>query len=239
MNRLAALAATLLCASLPACGPATPPETPEPAKAAPSAEPVATGAAPSAEPVATGAASEAPKPAAAESPAETLARDLVKAGGRRIGYSASKKRFVVPIEMRSDGGRGLDIRYYDDEGNQRENERVCQPGECEEKLNEIAKELIPKLAARLEKEGYEAIFSVGWPAGRDEVESGSMKLRYEKGKLLYVNEKKPPTPLRALGGRSPKAAALSAVYPVPSAKVLGVFAPGEKVAQEFFVFKLP
>ncbi|APR77377.1 Hypothetical protein A7982_02724 [Minicystis rosea] len=240
MTRIATLVAVALLASLPACGPSTPPQSPDPAKEAASAAPEASAsAAPSAEPT---AAAEAPKPAPAaapESPMETLARDLVKAGGRRIGYSATKKRFIVPIEMRNDGGRGLALHFYDDDGQQREVERVCQPGECEDKLNEIAKELIPKLAARLEKEGYEAIFSVGWPQGRDELESGTMKLRYEKGKLLYVPEKKGPTPLRALGGRSPKTPSLSAVYPVPAVKLLGVFAVGEKVAQEFFVFKLP
>lgn len=237
VNRIAFLAASLSLTAL-ACGPSTPAQAPEAPKETASAEPAAS-AAPSAS-----AAPEEPKaapPAESTSPAETLARDLVKSSGRRIGWSASKKRFVVPIEMRSDGGRGLDVRFYDDDGNQRENQRVCQPGECEERLNEIAKELIPKLAARFESEGYEAIGSVGWPSGREEIDVGSLelKLRYAKGKLSAVREKKPPVALRVGGGKGPKADALSAIYPVPAAKLVGAFAPGDKNAQEFFVFKLP
>jgi hypothetical protein len=103
------------------------------------------------------------------------------------------------------------------------------------------KELVPQLAARFEREGYESINAIGWPSGREEIDVGSLgvKLRYEKGKLSVVTEKKGPAPLRALGGRAPKAASLSAVYPVPAAKLLGVFAEGEKAIQDFYVFKLP
>lgn len=230
MNRHAFFAAAAL-ATLSACGPSTPPASPDPAKEASTAEPAAS-AAPTAAP--TAAPEAKPAPAESASPAETLARDLVKAGGRRIGWSASKKRFVVPMDVRNDSGRGLDLRFFDDEGAQREILRVCQPGECEERLDELAKELIPKLVARFEKEGFEAVYSVGWPSGRDELEIGAqnLKLRYEKGRLLLVNEKK-TTPLRALGGRAPKSESLSAVYPVPAAKLLGVF------AGEFYVYKLP
>ena len=51
----------------------------------------------------------------------------------------------------------------------------------------------------------EAVSSVGWPQGRDEIEVGTLqaKLHQEKGRLSLVREKK-ATPLRALGGRSPK-----------------------------------
>lgn len=236
MSRFLSVTALSLLA-LAACGPSAPAQTPDPPKEAPSAEPAASAASAAA----PSAAPESPKPAQAESPAETLARDVIKSGGRRIGWSASKKRFVVPIEMRNDGGRGLDVRFYDDDGTQRENQRVCQPGECEERLNEIAKELIPKLAARFESEGYEAVSSIGWPSGRDEIDVGSLelKLRYAKGKLSAVREKKPPVALRVGGGKGPKAEALSALYPVPAAKLVGAFAPADKNVQEFFVFKLP
>ena len=116
---------------------------------------------------------------------------------------------------------------------QREILRVCQPGECEESLDEKAKELLPKLAARLGSEGYEPVSSVGWPEGRDEVEVGALqaKLHQDKGRLSLVREKK-STPLRALGGRSPRGE-ITAVYPVLSAKLIGL------LAGEFFVFKLP
>lgn len=222
-----------------ACGPEVPAASPSAENAPASAEPAAAPP-PSAEPAAR--EPDKPAPAAVESsPAETLARDLVKAGGRRIAWSASKKRFVVPIEMRAGGGRGLDLRYYDDEGHQREIQRVCQPGECEDRLDEIVKELIPKLASRLTSEGYEPISAVGWPSGREEMEVGSigLTLRFSRGKLEAVREKKPALPLRSLGGRSPKGEGLSALYPVPGQKLLGAFAPADKVAYEFYLFKLP
>ena len=239
MNAALSLSACVILSSLVACGPPSAPKEPEPAQGAPSAEPAASApAAPTAEP---SAAPEPPKaPAPETSPHEALARDLVKSGGRRIGFSASKKRFVVPIEMRTDGGRGLDIRYYDDQGHQRENQRVCQPGECEVRLDEIARELIPKLAERLSSEGYEAIYAVGWPNGRDEVEIHTiqLKLRVDRGKLTVPREKKPGLPVRVLGGKGPKNE-ITAVYPVAGQKLLGVFARGDKTDQDFFVYKLP
>jgi hypothetical protein len=66
------------------------------------------------------------------------------------------------------------------------------------------------------------------------VGSLGIKLRYDKGRLSVVREKKPALPLRALGGKALRADALSAVYPVPAAGLLAAFAD-----QEFFVFKLP
>jgi hypothetical protein len=225
VNRLPTLALSVLIAALPACGGSSPPAQ------APEAAAASTSGAPAAEPEAA-----KPAPAAEASPTETLARDLVKAGGRRIGYSAGKKRFVVPVEMRTDSGRGLDLRFYDDEGAQREIQRVCQPGECEERLDEIVKELLPKLAARLDKEGFEAVYSIGWPSGRDEIEVGALggKLRYEQGRLSLARDKKAPAQLRALRGKAPRGAGLSAVYPVPAAKLLGAL-----FEQDFVVFKLP
>lgn len=229
MPRLTTLAAAVTLASLAACGPATPAQTPEAAKDAPASEPAASA---SAEPAPAEAKAA---PAAEPSPAEALARDLVKTGGRRIGWSASKKRFVLPVDFRTDGGRGLDLRFYDDEGAQREILRICQPGECEERLDEIVKEMLPKIAGRLEKEGFEAVSSVGWPSGRDEVEVGALgaRLRFEKGRISLVQEKK-TIALRALGGgKGAKSEAPTALYPVPAAKIMGA------LGGEFFVVKLP
>lgn len=227
MTRVLALAASVLLASLPACGgSSTPAQAPEPAPESPAASSAAPTDAP---------AADAPKqaPAAEASPAETLARDLVKAGGRRIGYSAAKKRFIVPVDFRNDSGRGLDLRFYDDDGAQREIQRVCQPGECEDRLDEIVKDLLPKLAGRLGAEGYEPIYSVGWPSGRDEIDVSALggKLRYEQGRLSVVRDKK-TSPLH--GAKAPRGATLSAVYPVPAAKLLGAL-----FDQEFVVFRLP
>ncbi len=222
------LAVALLAASISACGPARPPESPEAAKEAPSADPAASAsAAPD-----TAKPPPAEAPAAEASPSEALARELLKAGGRRIGWSSSKKRFVLPVDFRADGGRGLDLRFYDDQGAQREILRVCQPGECEERLDEIVKEMLPKLAGRLDKEGFEAVTSIGWPSGSDGIQVSALeaKLRWAGGKLTLVGKK--TTPLRPLGGRGPKGD-LEAVYAVPSAKLLAV------LAGELFVFKLP
>jgi hypothetical protein len=220
------LLAALVLASTSACGPATPAPAAEGAKESPSAEPAA-GASP-AEPAAA-----KPAPAGEASPMETLARDLLKSGGRRIAWSASKKRFVVPVEQRADGGRGLNLHFYDDEGNQREILKVCQPGECEDRLDELVKDLLPKLAARLSSEGFEAVSSVGWPSGQDEIEVGTLnaKLRQDKGGRISIVRDKKATPLRAMGGRTK--GEISAVYPVSSAKLMGV------LAGEFSVVKLP
>jgi hypothetical protein len=94
----------------------------------------------------------------------------------------------------------------------------------------MIKDLMPKLSARLDKEGFESVASVGWPSGRDEIDVGTLqaKLRQDKGKISIVREKK-TTPLRGRSGKGD----VTAVYPVPSAKLLGA------VAGEFFVVKLP
>jgi hypothetical protein len=233
-------AALLALALLASCGPATPAQAPEPAKEAPSAEPAKEAS--TAEPAPPEVHATVPaadgvgdlhniKPAA-DSLADSLARDLVKAGGRRIAFSASKKRFFVPVDQRAGDGRGLNLYLYDDEGGQREIVKVCQPGECEERLDEIVKDLLPKLSARLSSEGFEPVSAVGWPSGRDEIDVATLQIRLhqDRGRLSVVNGKK-STPLRALG-HAPTGE-ISAVYPVPSAKLLAVQAGG------FFLFKLP
>jgi hypothetical protein len=234
---LALVAASFALASLPACGGPVPAQTPEAAAA-----PAESASAQADMPAATAAAApDAPGSATgAASPAETLAHDLLKAGGRRIAFSAGKKRFMVPIEMRTDGGRGLDLRFYDDEGSEREILRVCQPGECEERLDELVRDLLPKVAARIDKEGYEAIYAVGWPSGQDEIDVNALggKLQRAQGRVSLVREKK-TAPLRALGGKGAKAGAVSAVYPAPGAKLLGAFAEGDRGSPSFCVFKLP
>ncbi len=245
MNRLAILAtlavvpASLALASLPACGPAAPAQTAEAAKEEPHAEASAAPAGEVTKP--DGAEPAKPEPAApssgSTSPAESLAHDLFKAGGRRIGWSASKKRFIVPVEVRTSTGRSLDLRVYDDEAQQREIQQVCQLGECEDRLDELAREKLPKLLAFLDQNGFEAVGAIGWPSGRDEIDVGTLggKLRYEKGRLSLAVDKK-VVPLHPQGGRAPRAATISAVYPVPAAKLLGAVFEGDK---EFYVFKLP
>jgi hypothetical protein len=91
----------------------------------------------------------------------------LKTGGRRIAYSASKKGFLYPLETRQKSGFSLDINALGEDGSSSDATRVCQIGECEEHLDEITKELLPKLASRLETEGYVSLRWIGWPTGRE------------------------------------------------------------------------
>lgn len=246
MLRPLSLAAPLLLI-LASCGSPPPAEAPTTPPAAPeaSADPAASAApAAAAEP----AASAAPAAAAPEAPASeaaTLARELAKSGGRRIGYSATKKAFAHPVERRvPSGGFSLDIQFTGEDGSPRDAMRVCQPGECEDRLDEMLKTFLPKLTERLESDGYTAIRAIGWPGGGDELEvqSLSAKLRYQKGKLTKVIEGKPAAPLAKLGGPRFDSAP-EAVFVVPGGKLLAVFAKpsgdAKGLVQELHVFKLP
>lgn len=179
------------------------------------------------------------------SEAATLARDFLKTGGRRIGYSATKKMFAYPAEQRSETGFGLDIQFVGEDGKPRDAMRICQIGECEEHLDELSKELLPKLTSRLESDGYVSIRGLGWPQGHDELEvnSLSLKLKYSKGNLSVLKEGKPAARLSIQGGKRLSADTLLAVFIIPDTKWLPVFAPAGKDAkgqiQEFFLFKLP
>ena len=215
---------------------ATPEASPDPA---PSAAPEASAdAAPSAAPAAA-AAPEAPA-----SEAATLARELAKSGGRRIGYSASKKAFAHPVERRIQNGFSLDIQFTGEDGSPRDAMRICQPGECEDKLDEMLKAFLPKLTERLESEGFTTMRAIGWPGGGDELEIQSLgaKLHYAKGKLTKVVAGKPAAALTKLGG-SRFDSAPEAVFVVPGGKLLAVFAKpsgdAKGLVQELHVFKLP
>lgn len=247
MLRPLSLAAPLLLI-LASCGSPPPAEAPTPPTAAPeaSADPAASAAPEaSAEPAASAApAAAAAAPEAPASEAATLARELAKSGGRRIGYSATKKAFVHPVERRIQNGFSLDIQFTGEDGSPRDAMRVCQPGECEDRLDEMLKAFLPKLTERLESEGYTTIRAIGWPGGGDELEvqSLSAKLRYQKGKLTKVLEGKPAAPLTKLGGPRFDSAP-EAVFVVPGGKLLAVFAKpsgdAKGLVQELHVFKLP
>ncbi len=215
------------------CGPSSPPASPD-APGDAHTSPTATSTADAPPPPTATATADAPKapPSNEPSAVETLARDLLKAGGRRIGYSATKKGFVFPKDARVGAGRGLDLIYTDEEGHQKDIQRVCQPGECEEKLDEIVKEITPKLVERLTRDGYEAIFAIGWPPGDEaEIRSIGLKLKYTKGKLEQIKDKKSV----ALKSSKPlKAASIMALYPTSNGKLLGVIAEGD-----LYVYKLP
>lgn len=248
MLRSSSLVVTLALALIPGCGAgSTPPpaspdgppaEAPEPAKEAAPEEGAEAAAAPPGE-----AAPAAPEGggAAAPSESESLARDFVKKGGRRIGYSATKKSFAYPFEQRREDGFRLDIYFTDEDGRKRDVMQVCDFAECAERLDELAKEVLPKLASRLEGDGYAAIRGIGWPSGRDELEVGTlgMKLRYANGRLEALREGKPAASLGAVGSRSPE---LLAIFVIPDSKRLAVFAKpsdAKGVVQELHVVKLP
>ena len=230
---------TVLLLLAPGCGssgqpPAAAAGTSPTSEAAASPASSAEGAAPA--PESSGAAAEGSSTAPA-SEAESLARDLVKSGGRRIGYSSTKKGWVHPLTHRSGESSSLDIVFTDEEGRAKDTTRICQAGECDEHLEALAKQAIPKLAARLDSDGYTGVRALGWPSGRNELDVGAlgMKLRLSGGKLEGVREGKPPV---HIGTVKPK---LLAVFVVPDAKRLGVFTSpdGEPGNQVFSVLRLP
>lgn len=243
MRRPISLAAPILlilasCGSPPAAWPPPAPTAAPEASAdpAPSAAPEA-----SAEPAPSAAATATEAPA---SDAATLARDLAKSGGRRIGYSATKKSFAHPVERRIQNGFSLDIQFTGEDGSPRDAMRICQPGECEDKLDEMLKVFLPKLTERLEREGFTTMRAIGWPGGGDELEVSSLsaKLHYEKNRLTKVVQGKPPAALTKLGGPRLDSAP-EAVFVVPGGKLLAAFAKpsgdAKGLVQELHVFKLP
>jgi hypothetical protein len=255
--RLFAYIAPVIAVFVAGCGPSTPadvPESPPPTgETSGSTEKSAdgTGEAAGGEAAPGGDATAATKPAGdakAEAPASEaagLARDFLKTGGRRIGYSASKKLFAYPVERRSETGFGLDIQFMNADGSPKDAMRICQIGECEEHLDELSKELLPKLTARLEADEFTSIRGIGWPQGRDELEVNSltMKLKYTKGKIEALREGKPAARLTQAGSKKLDAPTLMAVFVVPDSKLLGVFAApsgdAKGLVQEFYIFKLP
>ena len=247
MLRSGTVVFSLLLALLPSCGPAPEPISPragaEPPGEATTEEPAAPAVGEAQEgPAALAATEAAPAaaPAAAQSESESLARDFMKSGGRRIGYSATKKLFAYPSEQRRADGFRLDIVFAGEDGRQRDVMQVCDFAECAEKLDELAKEVGPKLSARLEGDGYVAIRGIGWPSGRDELDVSSMgmKLRYTKGRLEGVHEGKPAVSIGQIKGSE-----LLALFVVPDSKLLAVFVKpaggAAGVIQEFQVLKRP
>ncbi len=246
MLRTNACALSMLLALLPACGPAPEAASPPPATTSASAPDEAPSAAASADPAptATAEASAKPEDKAPASDSDTLARDLLKSGGRRIGYSESKG-FVYPIEKRTPASFGLNLYFLSLDGQKKEPLQICQIGECEEKLDEAIKVELPKLAARISGDGYSAIRGVGWPPGSDELELAGvgLKLKYGKGNLSAIRKGKPNATLSQVGGKRIDAPAIQAVFIVPGGKLLGVYSAPKGdpsgPAEDFYVFKMP
>lgn len=257
MNRCRWLVFSAVLVATPGCGSPPPPAAPPQADAPPSSGAEAATPPPdeaaAADPPASssgGAASDtatasAPPQAGAQSEAETLARDFLKSGGRRIGYSAARKAFAFPYEQRREDGFRLEVHFVTDDGKKSDTMVICDFPECAEKLDDLAKTLLPKLSERLGSEGYTSIRGLGWPEGRQELEVGSlgMKLRYSKGRLEGLREGKPPLALGSAWGTVPDAPELLAIFLVPDAKRIAAFGKPVKgpkgVVQELYVFKLP
>lgn len=183
------------------------------------------------------------EPAKAESETETLAREIVKGGGRRIGFSATKKMFAVPNEKRNETNFGLDVFFYGDDGANRDPIRVCQMGECEEHLNEKLPEVLPKIIQKLDEGSYVSVRGIGWPDGRDELEVSSlgMKLKFKGGRLEGLREGKPAVTFQVAGGRL-DISEIKAIYLPTDSKMMGLFGKPSKptgAVQAFYVLKIP
>lgn len=183
------------------------------------------------------------EPAKTASEAETLARDIVKTSGRRIGFSAAKKMFAVPNEKRTETNFGIDVFFYGDDGANRDPIRICQPGECEEHMNEKLDELLPKIVQKLEEGGYVNVRGIGWPDGRDELEVSTlgMKLKFRNGRLEGLREGKPPVVFQVAGGRL-DVSEIKAIYLPSDSKLMGLFGKPSRpsgVVQTFYVLKIP
>jgi hypothetical protein len=183
------------------------------------------------------------QPAKAESETETLARDIVKGGGRRIGFSASKKLFAVPNEKRTETNFGLDVFFYGEDGANRDPIRVCQMGECEEHLSEKLDEVLPKIVQKLDEGSYVSVRGIGWPDGRDELEVSSlgMKLKFKSGRLEGLREGKPAVQFQVAGGRL-DIAEIKAIYIPTDSKMMGLFGKPSRATgsvQSFYVLKIP
>lgn len=183
------------------------------------------------------------EPAKAESETEALAKEIVKGGGRRIGFSASKKMFAVPNEKRNETNFGLDVFFYGEDGANRDPIRVCQQGECEEHLNEKLPEVLPKIVQKLDEGAYVSVRGIGWPDGRDELEVSSlgMKLKFKSGRLEGLREGKPPVVFQVQGGRL-DIAEIKAIYIPTDSKLMGLFGKPSRPTgsvQSFYVLKIP
>ncbi|MRG96297.1 hypothetical protein [Polyangium spumosum] len=251
LRSLAAL--TFVLALVPACGPAKEPVTPEGGSDEAAADPAATEAKPAEGAAAAEAKPEGEAPAEAKAPerkpaeakalseSESLAKEIVKGGGRRIGWSASKKLFMVPMEKRTEEAFSIEVHFVGDDGKVRDPMQICQLGECAEHFDEKLTELLPKLAQKVEEGEFVAIRSIGWPDNRDELDVSSlgMKLRLSKGKIEGVKEGQKPVVFPPVGRF--EIWGLKAIYVVPDTKLLGVFAkpanPG--FVQTFHVVKVP
>ena len=175
------------------------------------------------------------------SPTEQLARDMMKTG-RKIGWSPTKKSIAYGELWMEGAGRGLRVvfRGADDKS---EVEEICKPSECEETLDEKLATEVPKVGAKLEADGYQALMGNGWAVDQPELEihSADLKLTYVKGKLSMGEGKQ----VKSLGSGPTKGTPV-AVFIAKDDKMIVVDfeleAPkssGPFVTHELRMYKLP
>lgn len=194
------------------------------------------------------AAPEAPAtPPASPSDTADLAGHLAKGSPQAMGYSPTQKAFVFPVQRLVDqvgrNGFVLDVQFVGEDGKSRYTLHVCSLRDCEEQAFDLGKNVRPKLAARLDKEGYMALEGVAWPSRAEEVTISSLgvKLRYANGSLSVVREGKPAVALTPLGGKRLGVAPHS-VFPVPDSPLLAVIATlgdEREMYQGLYVFRIP
>lgn len=249
MNRSSSVALlSLACVTLLG-GAAGCSSSPPPSDTLPPASATAT-AATTAEPAPTAAETAAPGPTAEVpetpkgNPTEQLVRDIVKTG-RKIGFSATKKAVFHAVRWDQPGsGFGLRVQFQADDGKELKSFVICQPGECEEHLDDKLKTEIPKIAAYADEGGYEGVSGNGWAGGQTELElkSAGLKFSFVKGKLELVLEKGRKT-LGTMASKKGAELEPEAIYLLRDTKLVAVmFRRGGSTAsapRELAIFKLP
>ena len=74
-------------------------------------------------------------------------------------------------------GFSLDIQFTGEDGSPRDTLRVCQPGECEDRLDELLKSFLPTLTERLERDGFTPLRAIGWQGGSNELEVSTLSAK--------------------------------------------------------------
>jgi len=244
MKTRSALVASLL--ALVACGGATP--SPSDADDADDVAGSDSGASPGPNDVVdspTGDDEAAPPPEVpdeasgdSETPLEELARNLIKRPGRRVAYSADQGMFAVTRETTSAGLFTIDIAFMDESGHEKKIIRICDPNECDEQLNELAKKKIPELADQFGTEGYKSVRAMGWPS-RNELKVGTLglKLKLDKRRLSGTTDDGKKVRLGTLPAKAPF---LHALFVVPDKGLVGYYASADEsgVNKVFGVFKV-
>lgn len=173
-----------------------------------------------------------------ESALEELARYLIKRPGRRVAYSAQQERFAVTRETTSGGLFTIDISFVDESGREQKAIRICDPNECDEQLNDLAKKKIPELADQFDTEGYKSVRAIGWPTRNElKVSTLAMKLKLDKRRLTGTTEDGKKVTLGTLPHKAPY---LHAIFPIPDEGLVGYYASADEsgVNKVFGVFKI-